>query len=283
MRPERIETFRARYLRRELARLREQAGLSMEDVAERTDISKPKLSRIETGKIGVSPSDLRLLLDAYDVTDDASREMLLTFARHARRRGWWYRYADVVSGPYVAMEAEVTELRSYDTQIVPGLFQTEDYHRAVSQGRRPYVESEEIARWWEARSSRQERLLDPDFRIWAVLDEAVIRRPVGGPAVTRGQLDRLVEISELPNVTLQVLPISAGAHAAMGLSFTLLDFPPASLSIVYLEHLEGDLYLDDDDVTSRYSLVFNHLIAKAIDPDDSTAMIAKVAMAYDPT
>src|SRR5918999_4593648 len=93
VRPERIETFRARYLRRELARLREQAGLSMEDVAERTDISKPKLSRIETGKIGVSPSDLRLLLDAYDVTDDASREMLLTFARHARRRGWWYRYA----------------------------------------------------------------------------------------------------------------------------------------------------------------------------------------------
>jgi transcriptional regulator with XRE-family HTH domain len=132
MRVERIETFRARYLRRELARLREQAELSMEDVAKQTDISKPKLSRIETDKIGVSPSDLRLLLDAYEVTDDLAREMLLTFARHARRRGWWYRYADVVSGPYVAMEAEVTELRSYDTQIVPGLFQTEDYHRAVS-------------------------------------------------------------------------------------------------------------------------------------------------------
>jgi transcriptional regulator with XRE-family HTH domain len=277
VRPERIETFRARYLRRELARLREQAGLSMEDVAEQTDISKSKLSRIENGKIGVSPSDLRLLLDAYGVTDEASREMLLTFARHARRRGWWYRYADVVSGPYVAMEAEVTELRSYDTQLVPGLFQTEDYYRAVRQARRPNVQTEVIARWWQARSSRQKRLLDADFRIWAVLDESVIRRPVGGPAVTKAQLDRLVEISRQPNVTLQVMPLSAGAHAAMGLSFTILDFPPTDLSIIYLEHLEGDLYLDDDDVTNRYSLVYNHLMAKAMDPDDSAAMIAKAA------
>jgi transcriptional regulator with XRE-family HTH domain len=273
----RIETFRARQLRRELYRLREVAGLSMEDIAARLDWSKAKISRIETGRNRVAPSDVRLLLDEYGVTDERGRHALMELAREARKQGWWHNYPDIIASPYVGFEAEASTIRTYQTQLVPGLLQTEDYVRALLRAVRPSIPTVEIDRRVAARMDRQELLNREDgAHLWAILDETVLRRPIGGPAVMRGQLARLLEAAGLPNVTLQVLPFGAGSHAAMSVPFAILDFEgPTTVSAVYLEHLTGELFLDDEPDIARYTLAFDYLRAKAIDPEDVHEMIVR--------
>jgi transcriptional regulator with XRE-family HTH domain len=275
----RIETFRGRQLRKELLRLREAAGISMEAAASRLDWSKAKISRIETGRSRVTPSDVRLLLDEYGVVDKRERQVLIDLAREARKQGWWHNYPDVIASPYVGFEAEASRLRTYQTQLVPGLLQTGGYVRALLTSVRPALSQGEIDRRVEARATRQERLMQSDHpHLWAILDETVLRRPVGGAGVMREQLARLREAARLPNVTLQVLPFSAGSHSAMGVPFVILDFDgPNAISAVYLEHLTGELYLDDEPDISRYTLVFDYLRAKAIDPEDVVSMIDEVA------
>jgi transcriptional regulator with XRE-family HTH domain len=275
----RIETFRARQLRRELLRLREVAGLSMEDIAARLDWSKAKISRIETGRNRVAPSDVRLLLDEYGVTDERGRHALMELAREARKQGWWHNYPDIIASPYVGFEAEASTIRTYQTQLVPGLLQTEDYVRALVLSLRPSISVSEADRRVAARMARQELLTGEDSpRLWVILDETVLRRPIGGAEVMRGQLARLSEATSLPNVTLQVLPFGAGSHAAMGVPFTILDFDgPSAVRTVYLEHLTAELYLDDEPDIARYALVFDYLRAKAIDPEDVHEMIVRAA------
>jgi hypothetical protein len=204
------------------------------------------------------------------------------FAREARRRGWWTRYTDVLgSGTYIGLEAEASAIHSYESQFVPGLLQTEDYARAVISGGQVRPDPEAAERRVAARMARQELFTRPEPpEIWAVLDESVILRPVGGPAVMAAQLRHLIEVSTRPNavVTVQVLPLAAGAHPGMSGPFVILSFqnskdPP----MVHLETATDGLYLEEPPDIERYTLRFSHLVARALGPNESRAMITDVA------
>jgi transcriptional regulator with XRE-family HTH domain len=276
-------TVRRRRLRYEMRRLREERGLTIEDVTERSggDIGTSALSRWETGDRGVRPNDLRVLLDIYDVKGD-ERDVLLTLCRQARERGWWHTHGDAVPNwfqVYVGLEAEASTVHVYESELVHGLMQTADYYRAFIGAAPAAALNEEAERKVAVRLARQERLTGDDPpQYWAVLNEAVIRRAVGGAEVMCEQLKRIAEMAELPHVTVQVLPFSAGVHPAMEGAFRILGFPePLDPDVVFQENQTGGLYLEKPDEVDRYSLMFSHLTAKALDPGASRALIAKVA------
>ena len=275
-------TARGRRLRHELRRLREEAGLTHSEVAHRLEWSASKLSRIETGQSRVQTGDVRDLLDVYGVTDEATHDALVQLAREARRRGWWTRYTDVLgSGTYVGLEAEASVIHTYESQFIPGLLQTEDYARAVTRAGQTRPDPEAVDRRVAARLARQEILARPDMpEIWAVLDEPAVSRPVGGPVVMREQLHHLIELSTRPNtrLTIQVLPLSVGAHPGMNGPFVILEFQgPKDPPMVYLETATDGLYLEEPSDIERYTLRFNHLVARALGPDESRTMIAGLA------
>ena len=275
-------TARGRRLRLELRRIREEAGLTHSDVARRLEWSPSKVSRIETGQSRVQTGDVRDLLEIYGITDEATRESLVQLAREARRRGWWTRYTDVLgSGTYVGLETEAAGLHTYESMFIPGLLQTEDYARAVIRAGQTRPDPDTLNRRLGARMARKEILQRPDSpEIWAVIDESVICRPVGGPEVMRAQLQHLIEVSTRPNatVTLQVLPFTVGAHPGMNGPFVILTFSsPTDPSMVYLETATDGLYLDEPADVERYTLRFNHLVARALGPDESRTMIAGLA------
>ncbi|SEG91165.1 Helix-turn-helix domain-containing protein [Thermomonospora echinospora] len=276
-------TVRGRRLRYELRRLREERGLTIEQVVAQADgdFSSSAISRWEKGDRRVRPTELRVLLDIYDVDAD-QREVLLTLAREARQRGWWHSYGSAIPSWFqffVGLEAEASSIRAYEAELMPGLLQTPDYYREFLRTAPAADSEEEIERKIAVRTARQERLTgDNPLTFWAVVNEAVIRRVVGGPEVMRDQLRHVAELARLPHVSVQVLPFRAGAHPAMEGSFTILSFPEASdPDIIYLENQTGGLYLEETPEIERYTLMFNHLIAKALDPDESRAMIARVA------
>ncbi|MGW4641522.1 helix-turn-helix domain-containing protein [Sphaerisporangium sp. NPDC004334] len=274
-------TVRRRRLAAELRRLRKEAGLTAETIAEKLEIDPSWISRIETGRRRIRPIDLRALLDVYDVHGSA-REELLVLARQARQRGWWHTYGDVIPEwfqIFVGLEAEAAELRRYDTELVPGLLQTPDYYRAYIRTAPMAASQEETDRKIDFRMARQARLDGPEpLRLWVIVNEAVIRRPVGSESVMRAQLRHLIDTSGRNNVTLQILPFAAGPHPAMDGGFVILGFPEAAdPDVVYLENQMGSLYLEESSAVDRYNLVFNHLRAKALDPDQSRSLIAQVA------
>jgi transcriptional regulator with XRE-family HTH domain len=273
-------TVRRRRLRYELRRLRTERGLTIEQVQERSngDIKAPSLSRWETGERSIRPTDLRLLLDIYDIQSD-EREALLTLARQAKERGWWQAYATAVPDwfqVYVGLETEASTIRVYAAELVHGLLQTEEYYRAFLMSVAPGDPN--IDKKVRVRLARQERLTNadpPDY--WAVLNEAVIRRAVGGGQVMSGQLAHIAAVAELPNVTVQVLPFSAGVHPAMDGAYSILSFPEAhDPDVVYLENQAGSIYVEEAGETERYSQMFTHLIAKALSPEDSIRLITDV-------
>lgn len=275
-------TARARRLRHELRRLREEAGLTYSEVAHRLEWSPSKLSRIENGQSRVNAGDVIDLVGVYGITDETTREALIQLAREARRRGWWTRYTDVLgSGTYIGLEAEASAIRTYESQFVPGLLQTEDYARAVISGGQVRPDPEAVERRVAARMARQELFTRPEPpEIWAVLDESVIMRPVGGPAVMRAQLRHLIEVTTRPNtiVTLQVLPLSVGAHPGMSGPFVILGFQnPKDPPMIHLETATDGLYLEEPPDIERYTLRFNHLVARALGPSESRAMITGLA------
>lgn len=278
-------TVRRRRLRYELRRLRTERDLTIDDVQDRSngDIRAPTLSRWETGERSIRPTDLRLLLDIYEVAEP-EREVLLTLARQAKERGWWQAYASVMPESfhvYVGLEAEAAAIRAYAAELVPGLLQTADYYRAYLT---TAPANPDVDRKVEVRLARQERLAGGDRpRFWVVMNEAVIRRTVGGTDVMRAQLARIVDVSGLPEVTIQVLPFSGGAHPAMEGPFSILDFPEPGLdpTVVYLENQAGSVYLEEDAQVDRYSQTFDHLIARALSPEDSVRMIGEAADALD--
>lgn len=276
-------TVRGRRLRYELRRLREERGLTIEQVSERSggDLRPPTISRWETGDRRIRPTDLRLILDIYEVTDD-QRELLLTLARQARERGWWQSYAAAVPDwfqVYVGLEAEAATIHAYDAELVPGLLQTPDYYSAFIQAAPAAGNEEAIDRKVAVRTARIERLTsDEPPELWAVVNEAVIRRLVGGPDVMRAQLEHIAKMAKLAHISVQVLPFAAGAHPAMDGSFSILGFPEASdPDVVYLESQTSSLYLEETPEIERYTLMFSHLIAKALDPDESRKLIAQAA------
>jgi transcriptional regulator with XRE-family HTH domain len=275
-------TVRRRRLRYELHRLREERGLTIEQLQEQSggDLKAPTISRWETGERSVRPTDLRLLLDIYDVHGD-QREALLTLARQAKERGWWQAYGAVVPEwfrVYVGLEAEASSIRVYESELVDGLLQTADYYRAFLHTAPAAGSNDEIERKIEVRLARQERLTGDDPpEYWAVLNEAVIRRVVGGAEVMREQLDHIAEIAKLPHVTVQVLPFSAGVHPAMDGAFRILSFPETTdPDVVYMENQVGSLYLEQEPEIERYTRMFTHLMAKALDPEESRRMITRV-------
>jgi transcriptional regulator with XRE-family HTH domain len=276
-------TVRRRRLRYELRRLRAEHGLTIEQVQERSgdDIKAPSISRWENGERSVRPTDLRLLLDIYEVHGER-REALLTLARQSKERGWWQSYASAIPEwfqVYVGLEAEAAQIRNYAAELVDGLLQTPAYYRAFLQTAPAVGNDDEIERKITVRLSRQELLTGDDPpEYWAVLNEAVIRRVVGGAEAMREQLDHIAELAKLPHVNVQVLPFTAGVHPAMDGGFSILGFPePTDPDVVYLENQAGSLYLEEAAEIDRYARMFSHLIAKALDPDESQRLIARIA------
>lgn len=277
-------TLRRRRLAALMRRLREDSGLTRDEVARRLEWSPSKMTRIESAQFVRLPArDVRDLLDVYGVTEKADREAMVQLAREARQRGWWHQYGDVLpewARVYVGLEAEATSIRTYHSQLVPGLLQTEDYMRDVARAGL-VKDLDEIERRVAARAERQEKLLHKEGpKIWAIVDEAALCRTVGGRQVMRMQLERLVELSELDNIEIQILPYSAGAHPAMDGPFIILQFPEASdPNVVYLEQWTSSLYLEKPEEVERYDEMFDHLRASSLATGDSVAMVAAMAKA----
>jgi len=267
-------------LANELRQLREAAGLTIEQVATELDCSPSKVSRIETASVSPTPRDVRDILHIYGVTGPQLEE-LPQFAREARQRGGLYaEYRDIRSTATVAeLEVEAETINEYSALLIPGVLQTADYARAVLRAIRVKPQPEDIERRVEFRLARQARLTREDPRaLWVVLDEAALRRLVGGREVMRAQLEHLGEAAGWPSVTMQVLPFSAGAHAGMDGEFTIIRFREAAdPDVVYIENSTRDLYLEDSDAIRRYILMFDHLRAAALDPVESATFITNVA------
>ncbi len=260
----------------QLRRLREARQLSLEEAGNVIRASHSKISRLETGRVGFKDRDIVDLLTFYGVTDEKEREALRALASRANTPGWWHDYSDVLPNwfeAYVGLEEAASQIRAYEVQFVPGLLQTEDYARAVTM--LGYSNPREINRRVGLRVARQAMLTKPDPpSLWVVLDEAVLRRPIGGPAVMQAQLKYLVEMSQRPNVTVQVVPFNAGGHAAAGGPFSVLRFAEHDLpDVVYLEQLTSALYLDKLDVVDSYLAVMERLCIEAATPANSAKML----------
>ena len=281
MAPRPSPTARRRRLAAALRQMRESRHLSCADAGKAAGWSESKISRIETGRTGIRQPDLERLLDLYGVGGD-ERAALLALRRQATHRGWWHSYADALPGwfeDYVGLEDGAKSKLTYENQLVPGLMQTVEYATAITRAAQPWVDDDEVERQVAARTTRQALLTAADpLQVWAVLDEAVLRRNVGGTVTMRAQLHRLGQITAFPNVTLQVLPFGAGAHASMGTSFDLLQFPePGDAAIVYIENHTSSQYLETAADLERYTLVFDHLRASALSPEQSAGFIGQVA------
>jgi transcriptional regulator with XRE-family HTH domain len=272
--PRRSPTIRRRRLGAELRKYREQARVTIDVVADRLGCSPSKVSRIETGHTSATPRDVKDMLDVYGVRGGASDE-LVQIAREARQKGWWHPFSTVLVGAYVGLEAAARSIRAYEQQVIPGLLQSEEYAVAMIQAARMGDTPLEIDRRVHVRMARQSLLIQDDpIDLWVVLDEAVLSRPVGGDEVMREQLRRLVQAAKLPNVTLQVLPFAAGAHAGMDGTFSILDFPEAEdPGVVYAENATGGLFLEKDDELAKYTSIFDAIRATALTPGESTEMI----------
>ena len=271
-------TVRGRRLIREIERLRHDSGLSMEAAAQRLGWSTSKMYRLENGRSRITTDDLEDMLDLYGVRSP-KREALIQLGRDARRRGWWTAYADIFTGSYISMEAEAASIR-INAHVVPGIFQTPGYAYEVIRRTGPTISAEDAERRVAARTARQDALFskaDPP-EIHVVLDEALLLRQVGGPAVTRQQLTALAEAATWPNVNLQLLPFTAGANAGMDGHFVLLAFPdPEDPPVAYVEGLMGDVYVEAGDEVDRFTLAWTHLVTQALDPTESARMIRTLA------
>ncbi|MEU6644799.1 helix-turn-helix transcriptional regulator [Saccharomonospora sp. NPDC046836] len=274
-------TVRRRRLASELRRLREAAELTIDEVSEKLECSASKISRIETGHVGVTPRDARDMLELYGVRGD-EQDALVQLAREARKRGWWHAYNEVFTGTFVGLEADASSLRAFQALLVPGLLQTRHYAHAVIRAMRPDASDTELDRRVEARMERQQLLRDPHPpEYWAVIDEAVLHRAVGGAGVMADQLAHLVRIAQLRHVTIQVVPFGAGAHPGMEGPFLILGFPEqADSDVVYVDSTMSGLYLEVESDVRRYALMFDHLRAAALPPEDSLRVIAEAARGF---
>jgi len=265
----------------QLRRLRTELGISREEAGAAIRASEWKIHRLENGQVGFKERDIIDLLRLYEVTDQDEVAAFLLLIREANTAGWWQHYGDVLPRwfrTYVDLESAATLIRTYEGQFIPGLLQTDDYMRAVVQGAHLDESSEEQGRRVRLRMARQTLLTrEHPPRLWAVVDEAALRRPVGGPEVMRGQLERLIEATKLPNVTLQVLPFGVGAHPAMQGSFSILRFPDRELpDVVYLEHLTNAVYLDKRDEVERYLDVMELLCVQSEPPARTVELLEKL-------
>lgn len=278
----RSPTLRRRRLSAELRKLRESAGMTLEQVAERLEFSTAKLRFIESAQwIRPNIGDVRALLDVYGISDGRQREELLTLAREGRQRGWWQPYSRMLSDTYttyIGLEAEASNLLTYQPLVVPGLLQTEQYARALMERGPDQIDEASIGQRVTVRMERQRILTGPDpLAVWAVIDEAAIRRPIGGSEVIRDQLGRLAEAARMPSVTLQMIPFSIGAHPGSGRGpFTILQFPDeADRDAAYVDNFAGELYIEEAAEVQRFQVAFRHLVGAALSPADTMTFIAE--------
>ena len=278
---------RRRKLGAELRTLRAEAGLTSGEAARLVGWHQSKVSRIETGASGVKPPDVRLLLDAYQVGDAQLRDMLLVLAGSddgGGRHHWWHAYRGVLPPAYrdfISLESQASTIRTLETSVVPGLLQTPEYARAVTRAAVGGLDNdgpERLDALVQVRLARQDILrADPPLELSVVLDEAVVRREVGGPGVMARQLERLTEAAQLPQVRLQVLPFAAGAHIGITGPFVIFSFPSTSdLDVVVLDHLTSSLYLERKEDLEAYSEAFKTLQFHALSPEDSLDYIAGI-------
>ena len=265
----------------QLRRFRERARVTPEQAAYEIRASRSKISRMEHGRVGFKNRDVADLLALYGVDDEQVRARMLALAEEAGTPGWWSKYDDVLPDwfeAYLGLEGAASVIRTFDLQFVYGLFQTEAYARAVTLLGNRTASAEEIDRRVSVRLKRQAVLAGPEPpQVWSVMDEAVLRRSVGGRRVMRAQLTHLIEVASLPRVTIQVVPFARGGHAAAGGSFTVLRFAEPELpDIVYIEQLTSALYLDSREDVDHYLEVMNELSAEALAPARSADLIAEI-------
>ncbi|MGW2934910.1 helix-turn-helix domain-containing protein [Streptomyces sp. NPDC001156] len=276
---------RRRKLGAELRALRARTRLTSGEAAALVGWHQSKVSRIETGASGVKPADVGRLLDAYGVEEPELRELLLMLAGSedgGGRQNWWNAYRGVLPPTYrdfISLESQASGIRTLETSVVPGLLQTPEYARAVTRAAVDGLEDDKLDALVEVRLARQDVLrADPPLSLWAVLDEAVLHREVGGPKVMARQLQRLLDAAKLPQVRLQVLPFAAGAHIGITGPFVIFSFPSRSdLDVVVLDHLTSSLYLERKEDLQAYSEAFNSLRIHALSPEDTLDYIAALA------
>jgi transcriptional regulator with XRE-family HTH domain len=273
-------TVRRRQLSAELRKLRAQSNLTQTEVTERLEWSQGKLARMERNEwLRPDLHDIRLLLDIYGVTDEAYRDELLSWAREGRQRGWWHPHKKLLGEQYtgyIGLEAEAATVLTFETLMMPGLLQTPDYARAIIQGWQAEIDAEAVHRRVEVRTRRQEILTrEPDpLRLWAVMDEAVLHRRVGNAEIMQAQMHHLLQVAELPRVTLQVIPFEAGAHPGAAGPFSILQFPDLAPEAVYVENLAGELYVERLEQVEEFRRGFRQLTAVALSPEATIKMIA---------
>ncbi|SCL28034.1 Helix-turn-helix domain-containing protein [Micromonospora pallida] len=265
----------------QLRRLREGSGVTRENAAWEIRASESKISRMELGRVGFKERDVADLLTLYGVSERGERDALLKLARDANNPGWWHRFGDVLPGwfqSYLGLEAAAALIRSYEVQFVPGLLQTRDYARAVVMLGHGAAGAAEIDRRVGLRMERQRLLYHPDAPLlWAVVDEAALRRPIGGAEVMRGQVTALIEATKTPNIRLQIVPFDAGGHAAAGGAFTILRFGDQDLpDIVYIEQLTSALYLDKRDDVDHYAAAMERLCVEAEPPERTPDILRRI-------
>jgi hypothetical protein len=264
-----------------LRRLRESKGITRGDAGWPIRASESKISRMELGRVGFKERDVADLLTLYGVADETERERLLALVHDANAPGWWHAYADVFPDwfeQYLGLEAGASIIRTYEIQFVPGLLQTKEYAREVVLIQHEGAAPSELERRVELRATRQAVLTrDNPVQLWAVVDEAALRRPVGTLEVMRRQVEALVEITKLPNVILQVIPFRAGGHAAAGGNFSILRFPDPDLAdMVYIEQLNSALYLDKPGHADEYAVAMERLCVKAEPPEKTADILTSI-------
>jgi transcriptional regulator with XRE-family HTH domain len=274
-------TVRLRRLAAELRSLRSAAGLTRDEVVERTGINVATMYRIEHARVRPQTRTLRTLLDLYGVEKDQQAE-LVALLRDARERGWLHAYQSELPEQYmtfIGFEGEAESEWDYESLFVPGLLQTEDYARALISGTLPFASRDEVERRVEVRMARREVLQNENpLELWGIIDEAVLRRQVGGSAVMRAQFRHILEASELPNITFQVIPFDGGAHPGMAGSFIALQFVEEAIpAVIYVESMAGELFLEHESDVRRYKLMFEHLRAVAASPDVSRSLLGSLA------
>jgi transcriptional regulator with XRE-family HTH domain len=272
-------TVRRMMLGAQLRRLRECQEITRAQAGYQIRASESKISRLELGRVSFKVRDIEDLLTFYGIHDETERRTFLGMVEQSNTPGWWHRYSEVIPNwfnDYVGLEESASRIQSYELQLVPGLLQTEAYSRAVSCGGRDWAITEESERRVKLRMRRQKILARPEApKLWAVLDESVLHRPIGGREVMRAQLDRLIEYVDMPHISLQVLPFEVSGIAAET-TFTLLRFPQPELpNIVYIEHLRNALYLDRLDEIEVYSRIFDQLMVDAQTPQQTRDSLLK--------
>ncbi|MFG3318987.1 helix-turn-helix domain-containing protein [Streptomyces sp. NPDC048171] len=276
-------TVRRRRLGQELRRLRELKGMTAEEVAERLLVSQSKISRLENGRRSISQRDVRDLCGVYEVEDQRIVDSLMQMAKDSRQQGWWHAFGDIPYSVYIGLETDAESLRTYEPQIITGLLQTRAYAEALIQGALPETSVADIEKRVQVRIRRQERISAQNnpLRLWVVLDEASLRRVVGGRHVMREQLEHVAEMSQLPHITVQVLPFDVGAHPGINGQYSILEFADAAdSSVVYIEGVTSDLYLEKALDVQKYTVMYEHLRAQALNVEQSRQRIEDVAKEY---